>query len=624
MATVQGASYAANDGITSLSHTGDRPTSATASAPTTASSRRPSPNTSVPPQQNNVSPHIRIAPAIPSRLSNIRIRRPSALTIARNDSEYGEVIQSGRRRSSSAPQRPQGLGVPEVDIPGRGTMATSMAAVREEPTVGTYRLLHPATSRPSQGSGTVEQTLSPVAPRSRVRRVSKATLSAFGIEDKEPVSAAANTADQEYDSSIIDLLDVVDPEVSTLSTLTNVQNSLFVPDLGRYLNRRLTYELTSAPTKDTEPHSSQEHDHKMPPTESIPTKSDEREVNEGTGEDSLKERRTHRRKFSISSELDDSHYAVLPHNFSVEDWKEEDIRALDDHVRHQLHSRKAIFRRKMRGFRKYNSKPLGFFVTLYAALITLFGLIWVLFIIGWISVDGRQRYLTHVVDNVLVALFAVVGDGLAPFRAVDTYHMCFIAHYHSLMRRLRRKKRVLSLRNEIDHPQPSRIARNPDNDLESSSASVTDEHEFWMLNSTQRRRLEHHQNKFRARHTFYKPHETATHRAFPLPLLIAAVVLLDCHSLFQIALGAFTWGWSYHTRPEWITAVILSLSISVNIAAGIVITIGDRKTRKKEVIEQMFRQEVTAREIRKAKKKQTATTGAQKEGVENVEDNEVT
>jgi hypothetical protein len=83
----------------------------------------------------------------------------------------------------------------------------------------------------------------------------------------------------------------------------------------------------------------------------------------------------------------------------------------------------------MKAFGKYVRKPLGFFVTLYGTLITLFGLAWVLFLIGWIYVGEKQLYVINVIDYVLVALFAIVGDGLAPFRAVDTYHMIFIAHY---------------------------------------------------------------------------------------------------------------------------------------------------------------------------------------------------
>ncbi|KAK8120935.1 Integral membrane protein [Apiospora kogelbergensis] len=51
----------------------------------------------------------------------------------------------------------------------------------------------------------------------------------------------------EYDSRMVDMLDVLDPEVSTLSSITNVQNSLFVPSLGRFVNRRPTYNLTRMP-----------------------------------------------------------------------------------------------------------------------------------------------------------------------------------------------------------------------------------------------------------------------------------------------------------------------------------------------------------------------------------------
>lgn len=94
-----------------------------------------------------------------------------------------------------------------------------------------------------------------------------------------------------------------------------------------------------------------------------------------------------------------------------------------------LHSRRNKLKRGLKAFGKYVRKPLGFAVTLYATLITLFGLAWVLFLIGWIYVGDKNLYVINVIDNVLVALFAIVGDGLAPFRAVDTYHMIFIVHY---------------------------------------------------------------------------------------------------------------------------------------------------------------------------------------------------
>ncbi len=114
------------------------------------------------------------------------------------------------------------------------------------------------------------------------------------------------------------------------------------------------------------------------------------------------------RTHSISSVVTDSHYAVLPHGVSLDGWSEEDKEALDDHVRHMLHSKKSKFKYGMIAFGKYVRKrqlyasqrsdtfayhciALGFFVTLYATLITLFGLAWVLFLIGMCVFIQRAR-----------------------------------------------------------------------------------------------------------------------------------------------------------------------------------------------------------------------------------------
>lgn len=132
---------------------------------------------------------------------------------------------------------------------------------------------------------------------------------------------------------------------------------------------------------------------------------------------------------SLSSVLSQPQYAILPKDASLQGWREEDVKVLNDYVRHMLHSRRSKIKQRFKAFLKYASRPLGFLVTLYATLITLFGLAWVLFLIGWIYVGEKQLYIINVIDYVLVALFAIVGDGLAPFRAVDTYHMIFVAHY---------------------------------------------------------------------------------------------------------------------------------------------------------------------------------------------------
>lgn len=161
-----------------------------------------------------------------------------------------------------------------------------------------------------------------------------------------------------------------------MTTLTNVQNSLFVPDLGRFLNRRPTYELTRRPTNIPEAEPPQGPTKR--PTKTLtktPTKTpeprplDERrkkqedlsleatryltaeEQSELEQPDStrFKARRTH----SLASVMSESQYAVLPHGVSLAGWSQEDKDELNDHVRHLLHSRRAKFKRSMRGFGKY-------------------------------------------------------------------------------------------------------------------------------------------------------------------------------------------------------------------------------------------------------------------------------
>ncbi|KAI0543500.1 hypothetical protein F4679DRAFT_577569 [Xylaria curta] len=371
-------------------------------------------------------------------------------------------------------------------------------------------------------------------------------------------------------SELADVLDVIDPEVSTLNNVTNIQNSLFIPSLGRWLNRHPTYNLTRAPGRD--------------------------DLGKGSGSTPAAPSRD---RFQQGPHVEDQDYeydfehAVLPDGVSLEGWTKEEMAELNDHVRHMLHSRRSKFKRTMKAFGKYVQKPLGFFVTLYATLITLFGLAWVLFLIGWIYVGQKQLYVINVIDYVLVALFAIVGDGLIPFRLVDTYHMLFISHYHRKTWKLRKRLQMAKLRDKNDLPT--------DPELEAARDEIS------VLNEIEQATLVHHQEKFAKSHTFYRPHETKTHYAFPQSFLVTIVLLLDLHSALQVSLGATTWGIDWRTRNPAITATILSVSITVNITAGILISIGGRRTRKKEVVERMFRQDLTRealKEIRERGKKE--------------------
>lgn len=175
--------------------------------------------------------------------------------------------------------------------------------------------------------------------------------------------------------------------------------------------------------------------------------------------------------------------------------------------------------------------------------------------------------------------------------------MAYVAKYAHKTWRLRKERGLPALRNHNELPTLPET-----HNWEVDEDTTNDDAEQPVLSTAEQEMLEHHQNKLADSHTFYKPHETTTHNAFSVRLLIAIVVLLDCHSLFQMALGGTTWGIYYKVRPKALTAVILTCSISCNISAGITITVGDKRSRKKLVVEQMFRQGLTEEALHSLRK----------------------
>jgi hypothetical protein len=59
------------------------------------------------------------------------------------------------------------------------------------------------------------------------------------------------------------------------------------------------------------------------------------------------------RTSTTTSTLSNSRYAVLPHGETLQGWTDEEKVELNDLVRHMLHSRRARFKRSMKGFWQY-------------------------------------------------------------------------------------------------------------------------------------------------------------------------------------------------------------------------------------------------------------------------------
>jgi len=167
--------------------------------------------------------------------------------------------------------------------------------------------------------------------------------------------------------------------------------------------------------------------------------------------------------------------------------------------------------------------------------------------------------------------------------------------------KLRKKLLLPNLKDHNDLPTAERNANSETSDLEANRPSQQDTY-FPVLSEKEQAVLLHHQSKLAKSHTFYKPHETETHYAFPLRLLVTVVLLLDLHSCLQITLGACTYGIPYEVRPAAVTTAVLCCSLATNAAAGILISIGDRRTRKKDVIERILKQDLTAEAMTKLRK----------------------
>src|SRR5436189_6162793 len=140
-----------------------------------------------------------------------------------------------------------------------------------------------------------------------------------------------------------------------------------------------------------------------------------------------------------------------------------------------------------------------------------------------------------------------MGDGLAPFRIWDTYNTIFVVHYYGLTKRIRKERQLPKLETKNDLPterRRSELVQQSDIDLEdlavvrASREATNDDkseedqevvskygkgrpEEYTVLSRKQQASLELHQRRIARSHTFYKPHETYPHHAFPISYLIA-------------------------------------------------------------------------------------------------------
>jgi len=246
---------------------------------------------------------------------------------------------------------------------------------------------------------------------------------------------------------------------------------------------------------------------------------------------------------------------------------------LGDHVEDLLH-RKAAIKRTLRGVWSFLKTPQGVITAVYGFLVAFWGAAIVFFLGKLINLHNpdTQGFWVEVTSQIENALFTVTGIGFIPWRVIDTYRILKIWRYKRLTRKLRTRAGLPPLIDEDDLPNPQ-----------------YDPNYVHVLTDKQQAELHYQQVQFKTSQTWYRPHGTATHRAFPINTALLVCLFIDGNSFFQCFLCGCMWGLNRFERPPWTTGTLIPASCLCGIVAGILIWRGSQNTRRTEKIQAMMK-----------------------------------
>ncbi|KZT62126.1 hypothetical protein CALCODRAFT_490298 [Calocera cornea HHB12733] len=340
--------------------------------------------------------------------------------------------------------------------------------------------------------------------------------------------------EEHHHDEVVEHLDVIDPSVSTISHLANAANTILIPPI---------FTSTRKPT------------FTLPEISLLPSDSQAQLLPEHDQADAAEKGLV---------------IGVVP----GEKRKQEPLDELDLHVEHVLRKRDKA-RRALKGLWAFLKTPMGIFTAIYGFLCAFWGAGIVLFLVKWINLhnDYDQKLWIEITCQVENGLFTITGVGLIPWRVIDTYRIARITHYKLLSRKLRKQRGMQDLPDENDLPDP-------EHDILPDAAVLPEE---------QQKALIYQQEKFMKSQTWYRPHETETHRAFPITTALWICLLIDFNSIFQCMLCGCMWGLNMYTRPAWTTGCLVPFSFLCGIAAAILIWRGGQNTKKVKEVEEKFR-----------------------------------
>ncbi|GJE84182.1 hypothetical protein PsYK624_002580 [Phanerochaete sordida] len=246
---------------------------------------------------------------------------------------------------------------------------------------------------------------------------------------------------------------------------------------------------------------------------------------------------------------------------------------LDRHVDDVL-SRRDKYRRIAKGVWAFMKTPMGVIVSIYGFLVVFWGTGIVFFLAKFIDChnSNTQGFWVELCQQIETGLFTVTSIGLIPFRALDTWRITKIWHYQRVTIKRRAAAGIPDLYDNNDLPDP-----------------LYDENHIHVLTDKEQADLHYQQHKFMQSMTWYRPHGTTTHRAFPIDLALWICIMNDLNSLFQCMLSACMWSMDRFQRPAWTTATTLPAAFVCGILAGVFIWWGAKKTRRHEEVEQRLR-----------------------------------
>ncbi|VDB96951.1 unnamed protein product [Peniophora sp. CBMAI 1063] len=327
-------------------------------------------------------------------------------------------------------------------------------------------------------------------------------------------------SEEHHDDDVVDHLDVIDPQVAAVTTLTNAANAIVFPPVDVF-ERRPTVVLPVTPGPGTPKRGSMNAD---------------------------------------STHTDD----------------------LDKHVSHVL-SKRQVFKRIMRGVWAYMKTPLGVIVTIYGILVVFWGSAIVLFLLKWINLHDKtkQDYWVEISCQIVNTLFCLTGLGMAPWRILDTYRIYKIWRMKRITRKRRLRQGLPKLLDSDDLPDPQ-----------------YDPNYVHVLTDKEQTSLRYQQSKFMHSQTWYRPHGTETHRAFPIHYALWICALNVANSVFQAMLAACMWSMDLHQRPAWTTGCLIPCAFLCGIVSGVLIWRGGELTKRTKRVEELLRVALAAQQAR--------------------------